>query len=262
MLLQSRYSFPCRSPLLSYELAPRKAMLMFCLFIMVFIASGCSSQMVKEPVMPEQLVNMPAPTKSVEAAIPAYIIHAGDELEIKFFYNANLNETVKVRPDGRISLQLVHDVLAAGLTTEELVKVLTTKYSSHLKAPEISVIIKSFDSRRIFVDGMVKNPGMIVMGGYMNLLQAIASAGGLNDGALASQVLVIRRNGLKQPFIITVDVEKIRSGEDASQNIILEPYDIIYVPKSRIAQVNTWVDLYLRKNIPFNFSAGFYRSFD
>lgn len=218
--------------------------------------------MVKQPVIPEQLSSRPVPAESVEAAMPSYVIRAGDELEIKFFYNANLNETIKVRPDGRISLQLVHDVPAAGLTPKELVDILTKKYSRHLKDPEISVIVKSFDSRKIYVDGMVRNPGMIIMGGYMNVLQAIASAGGLNDGALENQILVIRRSGLKQPLIITVDVEKIRSGQDATQNIELQPYDIIFVPKSRIAQVNTWVDLYLRKNIPFNFSAGFYRSFD
>lgn len=231
-------------------------------FFAVLLLQGCSNSLVKEPVVPEQVGNMPLPDQSVNASIPEYVIRAGDELDIKFFYNRELNERVTVRPDGRISLQLVHDVPAAGLSPEELTRILSRRYAAHIKEPEISVIVKSSGSRRIFVDGQVKNPGLVAMGGYMNVLQALASAGGVMDSALESQVLVIRRNGLEKPFIIAVDVEKIRSGEDTSQNIELKPYDIVFVPKSRIAQVNTWVDLYLRKNIPFDFSAGVYRSLD
>ncbi len=232
------------------------------LFCLVTLLQGCSNQMVQNPVMPQQISQRHMAAQSVDAARPGYIIRSGDELEIKFFYNPNLNAQQKVRPDGRISLQLVHDVTAAGLTTKELEKVLTKKYSKFLKDPEITVIVTSFDSQKIYVDGEVKNPGMIVMGGYMDLLQAIASAGGLNEGALRNQILIIRRNGMRQPFIIVADVEKILTGQDPAQNVVLEPYDIIYVPKSRIAQVNAWVDLYLRKNIPFNFTAGFYRNLD
>jgi protein involved in polysaccharide export with SLBB domain len=232
------------------------------LFLGIPLIQGCSNSLVNQPVIPDKLGNHNLPGESINASTPDYIIRAGDELDIKFFYNHDLNETVTVRPDGRISLQLVHDVPAAGLSPGELTKILTKKFSSHIKDPEISVIVKAYESRRIYVDGQVKNPGMVSMGGYMDLLQAIASAGGMIDSAMESQVLVIRRNGLKKPFIIAVDVEKIRSGEDPSQNIILKPYDIVFVPKSRIAQVNTWVDLYLRKNIPFDFSAGVYRSLD
>ncbi|NPA95766.1 MAG: sugar transporter [Thermodesulfobacteria bacterium] len=239
-----------------------KGLFIFFILVLPFVLPGCSQQVVQNPVMPQQLSERQMASQSVDAAKPGYIIRSGDELEIKFFYNPNLNEKQKVRPDGRISLQLVHDVPAAGLTTKELEKVLTQKYSNFLKEPEITVIVTSFDSQKIFVDGEVRTPGMIALGGYMDLMQAIASAGGLNDSALRSQILIIRRTGLKQPFIIVADIGKVITGQDPSQNVALKPYDIVFVPKSRIAQVNTWVDLYLRKNIPFNFTAGFYRNLD
>ncbi len=182
----------------------------------------------------------------------SYTIHPRDQLDIKFYYNKELNESVTVRPDGNISLQLIHDVQAASLTTNELVSALKKKYSSHIVDPEISVIVRTFAVPQIFIDGQVANPGLVKMGQYMTILQAIASVGGLRETALGNDVLVIRRNNLNKPIIITVDVESARDGTDISQDIAMRPYDIVYVPKSAIANVNTWVDMYIRKNIPIN----------
>lgn len=82
-----------------------------------------------------------------------YVIYPGDKLEIKFFYNPELNDTVQVRPDGKISLQLVDDVKAAGMTTTELDKELTEKYSMEFINPTISVIVRSFTGEKIYVGG-------------------------------------------------------------------------------------------------------------
>jgi len=251
----------CMPTNVSYEDFSR-AVAVFSLFILTFLVGACSNNLVKQPNISKVTPSTGLPGQSFNDANPSYIIRSGDELDIKFFYNPALNETVTVRPDGRISLQLVHDVPASGITPDELVRILSEKYSKYLNTAEISVIVKSFKSQRIYVDGEVKNPGMVDLSGHMNLLQAVASAGGLKDSAKDNQILIIRQNGLSHPLILTADMGKIRSGEDIAQNIILKPYDIIYVPKSAIAQVNTWVDLYLRRNIPIDFSAGVYRSLD
>ena len=79
-------------------------------------------------------------------------IQVGDELDIKFFYNAGLNEQVIVRPDGRISLQLVQEIVAAGLTPAELTNVLVEKYSGELQRPVITVIVRAFGAQIIYVD--------------------------------------------------------------------------------------------------------------
>ncbi len=226
----------------------------WCLFLLL---AGCGSSV---PVVTPQPMSAPGlpdkPDGSLAAASPLYVIHTGDQLAVKFFYNPELNEEVTVRPDGRITLQLAHEVMAAGLTTTELVDVLAARYAPHIRKPEITVIVRSFEAQKVFVDGQVATPGMVKLTGPMTILQSIASAGGLKDSARDSEVLVIRRNALKKPFVIRVNLARAMSGLDMSQDIRLQPYDIVYVPKSFIANVNTWVDLYLRKNIPINF--GFY----
>ncbi len=190
------------------------------------------------------------PPPSLTSTNNTYAIHAGDKLDIKFFYNKELDESVTVRPDGRISLQLIHDVQAASLSPDEFAAVLQEKYSEHIVDPEISVIVRSFDTRKVFVDGQVSKPGMIEMSQYMTVMQAIASAGGLRDTALKDDIVLIRRNYLNKPFVITVDVDAIQDGTDVAQDIALQPYDIVFVPKSTIANLNTWVDQYIRRMIP------------
>ncbi|MFP7755197.1 polysaccharide biosynthesis/export family protein [Thermodesulfobacteriota bacterium B35] len=222
-------------------------------WLLFLLLAGCGSSV---PVGTPQPMSAPGvldrPDGSMAAARPTYVIHAGDQLAVKFFYNPELNEDVTVRPDGRIALQLAHEIMAAGLTTTELVDVLTARYAPHIRDPEITVIVKSFEAQKVFVDGQVTKPGMVRLTGPMTILQSIASAGGLKDSARDSEILVIRRNALKKPFVIRVDLARAMSGLDMSQDILLQPYDIVYVPKSLIANINTWVDLYLRRNVPIN----------
>ena len=214
--------------------------------------AGGSSTSPNTPVPIAEMGSPPPPAPSLASVSPLYSIHAGDDLDIKFFYNPTLNESVTVRPDGHISLQLVQDLQAAALSTNELVAVLKKKYSSYLKNPEISVIVRSFESNKVYVDGEVAKSGMVEMSGDMTIMQSIAGAGGLKDTARRGDVLLIRRNGLKRPFVYTVNLNAAMAGTDISQNVLLKPYDIVYVPKSTIANVNQWVDQYIRRNIPIN----------
>lgn len=127
-------------------------------------------------------VNNPAPVQSSvlvsDATTQEYRIRAGDLLDVKFFYNSELNEQVTVRPDGRISLQLANDLMAGGLTPAELTEQLKKKYASEIDNPEITVIVRSFSYQRIFVDGEVYKGGLILLVGQMTVLQSITQAGG------------------------------------------------------------------------------------
>lgn len=224
----------------------------------VLLLNACSNP-VREPQQISAPDKLDQPSAALSPSQPQYIIQPGDELEVKFYYSAHLNDRVTVRPDGRISLALVHDVPAATLTTNELTEVLANKYSKTLNNPEISVIVRSFATQKIFVDGEVKTPGMVNITGHMTILQAIASGGGLKSSGQADEVLLIRRNGLQKPFVMTVNVENAQNGVDLTQNVEVEPLDIIFVPKSAIANVNTWVQLYIANNVSFlNF--GFYKT--
>ena len=94
-----------------------------------------------------------------------YQIQIGDALDIKFFYHPELNESVMVRPDGRISLQLVHEVQASGLTPEQLRQNLRKKYEPQISQPEIAVIVRSFTAQKVYVDGEVAKPGLVPLTG-------------------------------------------------------------------------------------------------
>lgn len=185
-----------------------------------------------------------------------YKIQVGDQLDIKFFYKPELNEQVIVRPDGRISLQLVHEVIAAGLTPAELTTLLTEKYAAELEKPEITVIIRSFSAQRVYIDGEVNRPGLVNLAGFMTVLQSISQAGGLKETARIHEAIVIRRKADNTPYVMTVDLEKAIDGRDTSQDIALMPLDIVYLPKSHIANINQWVDQYIRKMLPIPFYFG------
>jgi len=185
-----------------------------------------------------------------------YKIQIGDQLDIKFYYHPELNEQVVVRPDGRISLQLVHEIIATGLTPAELTDLLTKKYAPELKKPEITVIVRSFAAYKIYVDGEVTKPGMVSLVGFTTVLQAISQAGGMKDTAGKGEVVIIRRGEDNKPLVSSVDLNKVVDGTDMLQDIALKPFDIVYVPKLPISNVNVWVDRYIRRNIPINISTG------
>ncbi len=186
-----------------------------------------------------------------------YRIQPGDQLDIKFFYNPELNEQIIVRPDGKISLQLVTELMAAGTTPGQLTEQLKQAYGVELKRPEVAVIVRTFNDQRVYVDGEVLRPGVVTLPGPMTVLQSIAQAGGMKETARYSEVIVIRKNGQEKPTTLVVDLEQAIDGTDLQQDIRLLPHDIVFVPRSRIANVNVWVDQYIRRNVPIPVGLGY-----
>lgn len=217
------------------------------LLVAVTLIVGCSSSATPRTTL-SQPYNYPA---------KEYRIQPGDQLDIKLFYNPELNEALTVRPDGRITLQLVNDVMAAGRTPAELTAVLAKAYSSELANPKVAVIVRSSVSDKVYVDGEVNRAGMVTLVGPTTVLQSIAQAGGMKDSAKSDQVLVIRRGDDNKPTVMQLNLEHALDGADVSQDIALRPNDIVYVPKSRIANVNTWIDQYIRKNVPLPIGLGY-----
>ena len=217
----------------------------------LFILFACTP-VVKNPTPLSQHSIQTSPYPEQE-----YRIQVGDQLDIKFFYNPELNEQVTVRPDGRISLQLVREIIASDLTPAQLTDLLTQKYAPNLQRPEITVIVRSFGSQRVYVDGEVAKPGIVPLVGFVTVLQAISQAGGLKDAARRGEVIVIRHGTANKPIALTVNIEKVIDGTDMRQDIPLKPFDIVYVPRLPIANVNVWVDQYIRRNIPISISSGF-----
>ena len=220
--------------------------------ILITIISACSSPVVKNT----SIVSYP---DTMTRTIPQqeYRINVGDELDIKFFYNRELNEKITVRPDGRISLQLAHEIMTAGLTPAELTSILTEKYATEIEKPEITVIVRSFSAQKVYIDGEVNKPGVLELIRPLTVLQSVSRAGGLKDTARLHEVIVIRRQADNKLLVIPVNLEKVVDGTDLGQDIFLTPYDIVFVPKSPVANINQWIDQYIRKNIPIPFSFGY-----
>ena len=180
-----------------------------------------------------------------------YVIQRGDELQIKFFYNPELNDTVQVRPDGRISLQLVDDIVAAGLTPSQLDDALTRRYSEELKSPVVSVILRSFAAQRVYVAGEVNRQGLVDLTPGMTPLEAVIKSEGWMETGKPEATLVIRKGPDNRPFPIRVDLKEAFRGTASGHTLQLQPFDIVYVPKTFIAEANKFVNQYVEKLLLF-----------
>lgn len=189
-------------------------------------------------------------------AAQEYKIQKGDVLDIKFFYNPELNDQVTVRPDGRISLQLAREIKAEGLTPAQLTDALTTHYAPQIKNPEITIIVRSFAGQRVFVDGEVNRAGMVVLSDPMTVLQAISQAGGMKETAQPENVVLIRRSADNKYAAARIDLGGAMEGRGLANDMMLMPNDIVLVPRSGIANVDLWVDQYIRKLIPIPIGVG------
>lgn len=160
----------------------------------------------------------------------SYAIGIGDVLEISVWKNPELAVTTPVRPDGRISVPLLGDVQASGLTPLALRQTLTDRFKEYVTAPGVSVVIKEINSRKVFVTGEVKTPGSYDLQPRTKLMQVVAMAGGLTPYA-KRKVIVLRdsRDG-QNDRRFEVDLDGIVSGKKPSDNLVLLPGDTLIVP--------------------------------
>jgi polysaccharide export outer membrane protein len=186
---------------------------------------GCASDLPSVKTLAQHHQSNP----SADIADAGYVIGPGDLLSIDVWKEEELSKQVSVRLDGRISLPLVNDVQAAGLTSTELRNQLTEKYKDFVDVPEVAVTVIESRSKRIYLLGKVARPGEYALQKNMTIVQAISLAGGLAEWADASDVKLIRKiKGTERTF--RVDYDAIVSGEDLSQNVLLQPDDTIFVP--------------------------------
>lgn len=165
-----------------------------------------------------------------EDPLNAYAIGPGDVLEISVWKNPELTSTVPVRPDGRISVPILGDVQAAGMTPLALKQTLTDGYKEYVTAPGVSVVVKEIHSRKIYVTGEVATPGVYDLQPRAKLMQALALAGGLTPYA-KGRVVVLRdsRDG-KGDRRFEIEIGSIVSGKKPQDNLLLEPGDTLVVP--------------------------------
>ncbi len=177
----------------------------------------------------EKGVNKPVPTQAVATSDPAYRIGAQDVLRIDVWKEAEISRSVPVRPDGKISLPLLNDVQASGLTAMELANVITEGLKKFITSPQVTVSVSEINSRRVYVTGEVTRPGAYPLLPNMTVLQALTSAAGFTQFARIKGIYVLRTESGKQvkhPF----NYKDVVNGKRPEDNIMLQPGDTIVVP--------------------------------
>ena len=159
----------------------------------------------------------------------------GDELEIRFFYTPELNIEQTIRPDGKIALQLIGEIMVQGMTPKQLQEELLRQYSKHLLQIDVTVIVKSLSSKVVYVGGQVVRPGPVPYTSQMTVLEALMLAGGIkiieiSDRHKYRKVKLIRRQEDKW-IGVELDLDTILKGTQ-SQMYYLKPLDIVYIPET------------------------------
>lgn len=208
----------------------KKAMRLTVVIGMLLLASGMLAQ--------STVADKPEADKNDRgtAAVPApqapadsdYVIGADDTLHISVWKEPDLSETLPVRPDGKISMPLLNDVMAAGLTPLQLKDSLTEKLKKYIADPRVTVVVTAMNSRRIFVTGEVTHTGPMPLLPHMTVLQALAQAGFTQFANLKAVYLLRTENGKQEklPF----NYKEVVKGNHPEQNIVLKPGDTVVVP--------------------------------
>lgn len=158
----------------------------------------------------------------------SYVIGDDDTLHISVWKEPDLSETVPVRSDGKISMPLLNDVQAAGLTPLELRDSITEKLRKFLADPRVTVVVTAMNSQRIFVTGEVVHTGAMGLMPHMTMLQALAAAG-FTQFANQKGIYLLRMEGVKQ-VKVPFNYKEVIKGNHPEQNIVLRPGDTIVVP--------------------------------
>jgi len=160
----------------------------------------------------------------------SYVIGQEDVLDIAVWDNAELTRTVPVRPDGKISLPLLSDVTAAGLTPMELRDTLTKALTEYIPRPAVSVLVKEIHSVKVSVIGQVKTPGRYELKDRATVLDVLAMAGGLNEFAARNRIVVLRGEPAGTARIL-VPYDKLTAKKNGGQqNVCMHPGDVVFVP--------------------------------
>jgi polysaccharide export outer membrane protein len=182
-----------------------------------------------------------APQPSLARRDPRYQLCRGDVLELDFPFTPEFNQTLTVQPDGYITLRAVGDLHVEGQTVPEVTQALQTAYRKILRDPVITIALKDFDKPYFIVSGQVGRPGKYDLRGDTTVTQALAIAGGFNDSAKHSQVLLFRQASSDWVEVMKVNLKQMLRAQNLSEDLHLRPGDMLFVPKSAVSKIKPWI---------------------
>jgi polysaccharide export outer membrane protein len=205
---------------------------LFLLIAICFLASAATA-----------IAQQPGPPRLTTVTEERYRLQPGDVFEVQFRYSPEFNQTVTVQPDGYVSLEMGGDLKVAGLTIEQTRTAILKKASTRLQDPVAAIVLKEFQKPYFVIAGEVGLPGKIEMRERVTALQAIMLAGGMKEGARASQVVVFRRINSDTAEVKLLNLKDIRRTSDLENDLTLQPGDMVYVPRDRISKLERFMKL-------------------
>jgi polysaccharide export outer membrane protein len=221
--------------------------------VLALALSACSSS-----TNPDLFTPKPQPTNRFpnigyatwSDAEPPYRLYPGDVLSVEVPAAPELNRIVTVQADGRISLPLLEPVMVADQPIVDAEAVISGAYASQLLRPRVNIDVKTPTPLKVFVGGEVDKPGVYDMPGDINALQAIIMAGGFKTSGRRSQVVIIRRGADGRAMLRTVNLVDGMTDPARTGLVPLRRFDIVYVPRTGVAEVGLFVQQYLRDTLP------------
>lgn len=223
----------------------RDRIFIFALAVTAVMASSCGPRR-QEPLPYGQLPYYPPAAQKAQP----YRVSAGDRLNVKFVYHDELNATPQVRPDGRVTMPGLGVFQATGLTPGDLEEAIYRRASLTLRDPEVSVIVTDKSERRVYVGGEVRRPGYVPLTPGMTALRAIFERGGYLNTAKVDNVLVVNIGDDGQYEANVLNLRKVLETGDIRGDTFLTAHDVVFVPKTAVANADLWVNQYIRELIP------------
>jgi polysaccharide biosynthesis/export protein len=181
-----------------------------------------------EAVPPPGAQPQTVPTTGIQPP-PGYVIGARDTLSVIFWRDKDMSADVSVRPDGMISLPLINEIKAEGLTPDQLRDQVTQRAARYVADPTVSIVVREIHSRQVYITGEINRPGAYSLMMPTTVMQLISMAGGLREFAKTKDIIILRTEGGKQSAI-EFNYKDVRNGKKLTQNILLQPGDTIIVP--------------------------------
>jgi protein involved in polysaccharide export with SLBB domain len=217
--------------------------------ILAIVALGCTTP----PIAVPPLTDVDIAEMNAIANFPheAYRLEPGDAIQIRYTHHPELLQDDVIPPDGKINAKLVGEIDVTGMTTDDLEKLLVKRTSEQLKNPVVVVSVTRFSDKLVYVGGEVGRPGSLVYRRGLTPLQAVAASGGFRDTARVDSIILLRTGGFDNNFIARkLDLEQT-TNVGVRERINLAPHDVIFVPRTDVADANIWVRQYISDNIPF-----------
>lgn len=229
------------------------ALTRICALVGAALLAGCAQSV--RPIEHEPLAFAPW-----SDAAPAYRLGVGDRLKVDYLLTPELNQDVAVEPDGTVSLRVAGRLAAQNLTTTELEAAVQAASARRLRQPVVSLSVTEAKAARIIVGGAVERPGVYPLAARSSVLETVMQAGGFSRESRMDQVVVLRMRPGQRPMLRTVDLSAFVSRGEMDAAIALASEDIVFVPRSRIAELNLWVEQYVDGVLPFSRSVNYSNS--